>query len=176
MDVQVDKPGGLLRQMRVRVPAERLTSAMNDRLKKIAGRARIPGFRPGKAPFRVVQQQYGESARLEAINEIVRGTYVEAVGKAGVHPASPPQFQVTSERPGEPLEYVASFEVYPEVKLNPLSELQVERPRAEITAADIDKLIGTLKRALRHTYATKSETSDEKDSRVNGETPVTRVT
>lgn len=149
MDVQLETPGGLVRQLRVRIPADRISSALGDRLKNIATRAKIAGFRPGKAPFKVVEQQYGEAARLEVIQDLVRGSYPEAVDKAGVHPASAPSFEVVAEKAGEPLEYLARFEVYPEIKLKTLSDLKVQRPVVEILAADIDKVIDSMRRAQR---------------------------
>lgn len=150
MDVTVETPaGGLVRQMRVRIPADKLAVALDDRLKKIATRARIAGFRPGKAPLKVVEQQFGESARLEVIQDLVRGTYPEAVDKAGVRPASAPSFEVVTEKPGEPLEYLARFEVYPEIKLKALGGLKVDKPVVEVTAADVDKVIESLRRGRR---------------------------
>lgn len=149
MDVTLETPGGLVRQLRVRIPAERIITALDDRLKRIATRVRIPGFRPGKAPFKVVEQQYGEAARLEVIQDLVRGSYPEAVDKAGVHPASAPSFEVVAEKTGEPLEYLARFEVYPEIKLKALSDLKVERPVVEVAAPDIDKVIESMRRAQR---------------------------
>jgi trigger factor len=149
MDVTLETPGGLLRQMRVRIPADQLATALDDRLKKIATRARIAGFRPGKAPLKVVQQQYGESARLEVIQDLVRGSYPQAVDKAGVHPASAPSFEVVTEKPGEPLEYVARFEVYPEIKLKSLGALKVDKPVAEVAGPDIDKVVESLRRGRR---------------------------
>lgn len=153
MDVQIENPvekgpGGLVRQLRVRIPADRIATAVDSRLKQIATRAKIPGFRPGKAPLKVIEQQYGEAARLEAIQELVRGSYPEAVDKAGVHPASAPSFEVVAEKSGEPLEYLARFEVYPEIKLKDAS-LKVERPAVEVTPADIDKVVDSMRRAAR---------------------------
>jgi trigger factor len=75
MDVQIEAPGGLVRQLRVRIPADRIASAVDSRLKQIATRAKIAGFRPGKAPFKVIEQQYGEAARMEVIQDLVRGSY-----------------------------------------------------------------------------------------------------
>jgi trigger factor len=149
MDVQLETPGGLVRQLRVRIPADRIATALDSRLKNIASRARIPGFRPGKAPYKIVEQQYGETARLEVIQELVRGSYPEAVDQAGVHPASAPSFEVVAEKAGEPLEYLARFEVYPEIRLNALSELKVERPVVQVAGQDIDKVVESMRRARR---------------------------
>jgi trigger factor len=149
MDVQIEAPGGLVRQLRVRIPADRIASAVDSRLKQIATRAKIAGFRPGKAPFKVIEQQYGEAARMEVIQDLVRGSYPEAVDKAGVHPASAPHFEVVAEKSGEPLEYVARFEVYPEIKLKSLADLKVERPVVQIEESDIDKVVESMRRAQR---------------------------
>lgn len=149
MEVKVESASGLQREMRVVVPAERVEKAVGDRLKRLASRARLPGFRPGKAPYKVVQQQFGESARVEAISDIVNQTYPEALSKAGVSPAGQPKIDITAERPGQALEYVARFEVYPEIKLGALGQIKVEKPQVEVTEADVDKLVANLRKARR---------------------------
>jgi trigger factor len=149
MEVKVEASSGLRREMRVVVPAERVSKAVDERLKRFASRAKLPGFRPGKAPFKVIQQQYGESARLDAISDIVNQTYPEAVSQAGVNPAGAPKIDITAEKSGEALEYVAHFEVYPEISLNPLSQLQIERPVVEVGEADVDRLVENLRKARR---------------------------
>jgi trigger factor len=163
MEVHVEAPGGLRRQMRVRVPAERVTKAVDERLKRAASRARIPGFRPGKAPFSVIQQQYGESARLEAVSDLVQQTYPEALGQSGVSPAGMPKIDITVEKPGEALEYIAHFEVYPEIKLADLGALKIEKPVVEVTEADVDKLVENLRKA-RRTFSAVTRASQEGDT------------
>lgn len=149
MEVHVDSPGGLRRQMRVRVPAEQVAKAVDERLSRLASRAKLPGFRPGKAPRKVIEQQFGDSARMEAISDLVQQTYPQALSQAGVSPAGQPQIDITAEKAGEAFEYVANFEVYPEVQLTALDALQIEKPAVEITEADIDKLVGNLRKARR---------------------------
>jgi trigger factor len=175
MEVKVEAPGGLNRQMRVTVPAERVAKAVDERLKRFASRARLPGFRPGKAPLKVIQQQYGESARLDAISDIVNQTYPEALNQAGMSPAGSPKIDITVEKAGEALEYVAHFEVYPEIQLNPLSQLKIERPLVEVGEADVDRLVENLRRA-RRTLETVSRAAQKGDvakldflGRVDGE-------
>ena len=146
MQVQLETPGGLARRLRVQIPAERIDRAVSERLKKIASRAKLPGFRPGKAPMKVIEAQYRESARYEAINDLVRDTYPEAIDKARVQPAGYPQFEITGEA-GDGFEYVASFDVYPEVTLDKLNTLAISKPVVEISAADIDKLVDNLRKA-----------------------------
>ena len=162
MEVNVESPGGLRRQMRVKVPADRVAKAVSERLKRMAGRAKVAGFRPGKAPFKVIEQQYGESARLDAVSDLVQQTYPEALGKAGVNPAGMPKIDITAEQPGQPLEYTANFEVYPDVKLGSLSMLKLEKPVVVVGEADIDKLIENLRKA-RRTLETTSRAAQKGD-------------
>ncbi len=147
MEVQVDSPGGLRRQMRVRVPADQVAKAIDERLDRAARRAKLPGFRPGKAPRKIIEQQFGASARMEAISDLVQQTYPKALSQAGISPAGQPKIDITAEVAGEVFEYVADFEVYPEVQLNALDALRIERPVVEITEADIDRLVGNLRKA-----------------------------
>ena len=149
MEVHVESTGGLARRLQVTIPAERVERELGERLKRIAGRVKVPGFRPGKVPMKVVVQQYGDSARAELIGELGRQTWPEALTQAQVQPAAAPNFEVTGEKTGEPLVYVASFDVLPEVTLDKLDQLQVKRPLVEITEADIDRLVENLRKARR---------------------------
>ena len=149
MEVQVENAEGLRRQLRVRIPAERVERAMGDQLKKIASRAKIPGFRPGKAPMKVVEQKYGAEARSDVVMDLIQSTYSEAVEKAGVQPAGQPKLEVTAETAGSALEYLASIEVYPEIELQGLDKLKIERPTVDVTDVDVDKLIESLRKSRR---------------------------
>ncbi len=149
MEVHVESTGGLARRLQVTIPAERVERELGERLKRLAGRVKVPGFRPGKVPMKVVEKQFGDSARMELIGELVRQTWPEALMQAQVQPAAAPNFEVTGEKAGEPLVYVASFDVLPEVTLDKLDQLQVTRPAVEITEADIDRLIENLRKARR---------------------------
>lgn len=149
MQVNVEIPGGLKREMRVTIPAERVSQAVDERLRKLSQRAKLPGFRPGKAPFKVIQQQYGASARMEVVSELVQSSFPEAVEKSGVRPAGRPQFNVTAEKQGESLEYVATFEVFPEITLNGLDDMEIEQPVVEVTEEDVDRLVLNLRKGRR---------------------------
>lgn len=157
MDVQVESPGGLARRLQVTIPADRVSKEMNDRLKNIAGRVKVRGFRPGKAPMKVVEMQYGESVRQDVIGELLHKTWPEALEQTKIQPAAVPQFEVTSEKIGEPLIYVANFDVLPEIVLDHLDDLKVKRPVVEVTEADVDKLVGNLRKARRNVVKVERE-------------------
>lgn len=165
MEIHVESPGGLERRLHVKIPSERVERELGLRMKQLAARARIPGFRPGKAPLKVVQQQYGESARMDVIGELVRQTWPEAVAQAKVQPAGSPNFEVTSEKAGEPLAYTAIFDVFPEVKLDKLDQIAIVKPVVEITDADVERLIANLRKA-RRSFETVSRAAQNGDTAV----------
>ena len=149
MEVEVQTPGGLRRELHVTVAPERVEKAFNDQLRKIARRAKIPGFRPGKAPMKVVAKQYGAQARGEVINELLQSTYPEAVSKSGLQPAGHPEFELKGDGSDAALQYVAKIEVYPEIKLQGLDKLKVEQPQTEVTDEDVAKLVESLRTSRR---------------------------
>ncbi|MHA7833324.1 MAG: trigger factor, partial [Algiphilus sp.] len=149
MEVELQSPGGLQRVLRVSVPAERYDEAVDKRLRQIGTRARIPGFRPGKAPLKVIRKQYGDQARADAISELVRETWPQAVQEADVNPAGQPSFEVDDESEGQALVYNATFEVYPEITLSDLDKVAVERPVADVTDEDVDRLVQNLRQSKR---------------------------
>ena len=145
MQVSVETPGGLQRRMKVEVPAERLEQAIGQRLQQWSRKAKLPGFRPGKVPLKVLEQQFGEQARQEAMSDIVQSTYVEALQQTSLSPAGNPKIEFGSLLAGQPLSYTATFEVYPEIQLKGLDGLAVEKPVAEVTDADIGRMVENLR-------------------------------
>lgn len=146
MQVHLESQTGLARSLRVQIPAERLDKAVSERIKRIASRAKLPGFRPGKAPMKVIEAQYKDAARFEVINDLVRETYPEALDKAQVQPAGQPRIEIGGDSPTG-FEYTAHFDVYPDVKLDKLEKIAVTRPVVEITEPDVDRLIDNLRKA-----------------------------
>lgn len=149
MEVDVESTGAVTRRLKVTIPAERLETEFEARLRQMASRARLPGFRPGKAPLKVIRQQFGPSARIEAIDHLVSHTYPEALAKTQLQPAGAPHFEVEPERPGEPLVYIADIDVLPDIQIDPGVGVSAERPEVEVTEADVDRLVDNLRRARR---------------------------
>lgn len=145
MDVSIVDTQGLSRTLRVELPAADIDKAVDARIRQYGGRAKIPGFRPGKAPFKVLQQRYGEAARAEVVEDQLRKTYPTALKQLDLKPAGYPAFEIKSEIAGQPLEYTATFEVYPEFELNDLGKLKIEAPTASIADADVDKTLESIR-------------------------------
>jgi trigger factor len=146
MQVSVESIGKLERRMQVQVPAERVSSEIAARLKTISRTARLNGFRPGKAPLKVIRQQFGSQIHREVIGELLQSSYAEAVTQKQLTPAGSPRIEPQSIDEGSDLTYTATFEVFPEVVLQPMDSLEVERVTAEVTESDIDAMIERLRK------------------------------
>lgn len=146
MQVSVETTTGLERRMTVAVPRERIDSEVDKRLKSLAGRAKIDGFRPGKVPFHVIRSKFGGQVRQEVLGDLVQSSYVEALTQEKLHPAGAPHIETSDSGTPENLEFVATFEVYPEIKLSGLEKIKVERPVLEITASDVDSMLETIRK------------------------------
>ena len=145
MQVSVEQTGALERRMEVSVPRERIEQAVDERLKRVSRTAKLKGFRPGKAPLKVIRQQFGAQVRQEVLSDLMQSSFTEAVTQQKLSPAAGPRIEPLAVAPGEDLRYRATFEVYPEVMLKGLEELAVSRPRAEVTEADVDAMVENLR-------------------------------
>ena len=149
MQVSVNTTGPLERQVIVQVPEDQIVGEVKNRLKSISQSARIDGFRPGKAPFTLIERRYAAQVRQEVVGEVLNKTFVEAVNQEKLRPAGQPVIDPVNADPGQGLSYTATFEVYPEVKLAPLAELKIQKPVCEITDADVEKMVETLRKQRR---------------------------
>lgn len=146
MQVSVETTSGLERRMTVGIPAERIENEVNKRLQQTASRARVDGFRPGKVPMSVIRKRFGGSARQEVIGEVIQSSFYEAVMQEKLNPAGAPSVEPKQLDEGKDFEYVATFEVYPEVQLADFSGISVERIDAEVTDADVEKMLDILRK------------------------------
>lgn len=144
MQVSIETTSALERRLTIGVPAERVENEVNARLQRAAQNVRIPGFRPGKVPMKIVRQRFGEGVRQEVLGEVLNQSFVEAVQQQQLRPAGRPSIEPKSLEAGKDLEYVATFEVFPEISLGDYSAIEVVKPVAEVTEQDVDKMIDTL--------------------------------
>ncbi|CUR47174.1 Cell division trigger factor [Alloalcanivorax xenomutans] len=151
--------------MTVGVPADKVDQAVENKLREAQKNIRLDGFRPGKVPLREVKRRFGAAVRNEVLADVMRESFLEAVEKENLQPAGLPGFEATRNEGGQDLEFVATFEVFPEVELADLSTIEVEKPVAEITDADVDEMIETL-RSQRSDFAEVDRAAEQGD-RVN---------
>lgn len=145
MQVSVETISGLERRMTVQVPEDRITTEVASRLRQLARTTSIKGFRPGKVPFKMVEQRYGAQVRQEVLGEVIQSTYFEAVNQEKLRPAGYPSFEPKIEQ-GQGIEYVATFEVMPEIELATLENVSIEKPVSEVTDSDVDAMLENLLR------------------------------
>ena len=141
MQVSIETTSGLERRLTVGVPATRVDQEVDVRLQKAAKNVRIPGFRPGKVPMKVMRQRFGAGVRQEVLGEVMSQSFQEAVVQEQLRPAGQPSIEPRNLEAGKDLEYVATFEVFPDVETVEMSGFDVERPQAEVADEDIDNII-----------------------------------
>jgi len=146
MQVAVSTVSNLERRIEISVPADRVSSEFESRLKNVARSARLKGFRPGKAPMPVVRQQFGDQVRSELLGDLFRQSYAEAINQQKLKPAGDPRIEQFSADPGADMRFVALVEIMPEISLQPLSGLTLDRYTAEVADSDVDAMLETMRR------------------------------
>ena len=147
MQSTIEKLSNLERKLSVTVPAEEIEKEVTARLHKLTSKMKLPGFRPGKVPFSMITQKYGDAVRFEVVENTINSTYAASLKKENLTPAGMPRFDSVAAKPNEPLSYVAVFEVYPEIKFSDLNQVAVEKTVVEITDGDIDDVLEKLCKA-----------------------------
>ena len=137
----VETLGTLERRVSMNVPAQDVERQVDERLKKLARNVKMPGFRPGKVPLKIVAQTYGPQVRSEVLSDTVQKAFTDAVREANLRVAGYPRI----EKKGES-EFSATFEIYPEVQVGDLGAATIERPRVTVDDAAVDKTLGILRK------------------------------
>jgi trigger factor len=145
LDVSVEAGAGLERSVVVRVPNEQIEQQVTQRLARVGKTARLKGFRPGKVPAKVLRQHYGGQVRQEVVSDMIRASLSQALAQEKLNAAGGPSIELLGEGGESHLAYRATFEVYPEIELKPLSELSFEVPEVTIADADVDEVIEKLR-------------------------------
>jgi len=153
MAVNVEQLGALERRLSMSVAVQEVERQVDERLKKLARDAKLPGFRPGKVPMKIVVQQYGPQVRSEVLGGAVEKAFSEAVKEANLRVAGYPKIEKKDNGADAPaLEFSATFEVYPEVKVGDVSVMTIERPLLEVDDAAVERTLEIL-RKQRVSYA-----------------------
>ncbi len=177
MAVNVETLSALERRLSMSVPAEDVDRQVGDRLKKLARNVKMPGFRPGKVPMKLVVQQYGPQVRSEVIGDAVQKAFSDAVKEAKLKVAGYPRIEKKDgAADAAAFEFSATFEVYPEVKIGEVSGASIERPQVTVDAAAVERTIEIL-RKQRVTYVPVERAAQDGDrlnvdfeGRIGGET------
>ncbi len=143
----VETLSGLQRRLNASIPQQQLRGEMEARLKRIGRTAKVHGFRPGKVPYKVLEQQYGASVQQEVLGESLQRTFADAAVTNKLQVAGYPHFEIkTADLNAPQIEFSATFEVYPEVVLGDISGESVNRVVFTLSDADVEETINTLRK------------------------------
>ncbi len=161
MQVTVETTEGLKRQMTITVPAANIDDAVTKELRNIAKNRRFDGFRKGKVPLKMVSRMYGDTVRQDVLGEVMQRHFIEAMIQEKVNPAGAPTFTPVENEAGKDLVFKADFEVYPDVELQGLDAISVEKPKADVQESDVEEMLSTLRKQQASWVAAEGEAKDK---------------
>jgi trigger factor len=146
MQVSVETVSKLGRRVTVEVPAEQFERAFVARLERLSKQVKIPGFRPGKVPAKVIEARYAGQLLEEAAGDVIQRTLSEAMGERKLRPAGGTRIEHKPFARGKDFQYTAEFEVYPEIQKMDLAGIEIERPVPDVSDVDIDRTLENLRK------------------------------
>ena len=143
----VETLGALERRLNASIPQQQILGEVAARIKRMGRTAKVPGFRPGKVPYKILEQQFGTQAHQEVLGDELHRSFAEAAQANNLKVAGYPNFEIkTTDFNAPQIEYSATFEVYPDVVIGDVSAASVERIIFALGDADIDTTIETLRK------------------------------
>ena len=145
MQIFIEKTSDLGRKIKVAIPATKINDAVSDKLKKLTKQVKLNGFRPGHVPLKVIHEKYGNEARKEALSEAIDAGLNQAISENKLFPVGDIKLEHVKDETNSDIECVFNLEVYPEIKFNDFSSLQINSPKVEIIEKDIDTSLLTIR-------------------------------
>jgi trigger factor len=147
MQANLENLSNLERRLSVAIPMAEIDQEVDTRLKRLSRTVKMHGFRPGKVPIKVVQQQYGPQVRQEVLGETLQRTFGEAVREQNLKVAGYPKFEPKPLDDGaSEFQYSATFEIYPEVQLGDIAGAKIGRASLEVGDAEIDRTVEIMRK------------------------------
>jgi trigger factor len=146
MQTKQETQGALERRIDMSVPMAEIEKEVESRLKRMARTVKMPGFRPGKVPMKIVAQTHGPQARSEAIGAAVEKAFGDKVREQNLRVAGYPRIEPKEPSGDGALEFSAVFEVYPDVPLGDVSAHSIQRPVLTVGEAEVDKTVDVLRK------------------------------
>ena len=138
---------GLQRRLTATIPQQQIRIEVESRLKRLGRTAKVAGFRPGKAPIKVLEQQYGDSVQQEVLGESLQRSFAEAAIANKLDVAGYPEFEIkTADLKAPEIEFSATFEVYPQVAIGDISGESLTRVAFTLSEGDVADTINTLRK------------------------------
>src|SRR5256885_10530428 len=145
MAANVETLGALERRVSMTLPVADIDRQVDERLKKLARDVRMPGFRPGKVPLKLVSKTYGPQVRSEVLTDAVQKSFTAVVKEANLKVAGYPRIEKKAAADDKALEFSATFEIYPEGKLGALGPAGIGPPHSEAADAAAARTTGILR-------------------------------
>lgn len=143
----VETIGALERRLNASIPQQQIRGEIEARLKHLGRTAKVHGFRPGKVPFKILEQQYGAQVHQEVLGDKLQRSFAEAAQANDLKVAGYPRFEIkTTDIDAPQIEYSATFEVYPEVVIGDIAAESIERAIFSLSDADVDNTLNTLRK------------------------------
>ena len=146
MQVSVETINGLERKATILVPSDHFEARIDEQINRAAGDLKLPGFRPGKVPRKEVRRRFGAALRQQVANELCQSSFADAVTQEELALASQASIEIVSMEVGRDLEYIATFEVMPEIELADLATIKIRSPSVQIEEADIDATVESIRK------------------------------
>ncbi len=141
MQVLETKNEGLSREFSVTIPEDDIAARIDARLIEISGDIRIPGFRPGKAPLKVLRQRFSKSVMGEVLEKAVNETSQEVITSNDLRPALQPKIEITSFEEGKELIYTIGVDLMPDIEMADFSTISLTRMKAKVEDSEVDEAI-----------------------------------
>ena len=163
MQTNLETLSSLERRLSVTLPVADIDNEIESRLKRLSRTVKMHGFRPGKVPLKVVAQQYGPQVRQEVLGDAMQKSFGDAVRDQNLRVAGYPRFELKPPADGAAeVQYSATFEVYPEVKVGDIANATIERPQLEVSEAEVDRTVEIM-RKQRASYEQAQRTAQNED-------------
>jgi trigger factor len=147
IQAQITTVDEITRKAVVSVPASQIDSEYKAAIKKYSSRAKVNGFRPGKAPVAMIEQMYGDSLRWDAVSKLVSDSLQKVVQKNELQMVGTPKIDITSNKPGSDLEFTADFSIYPTPTITGYDSISIEVEKEELTDDAVNKVIDSIRRS-----------------------------
>lgn len=138
---------GLERRLDIIIPTADIDSKVNEQLRKISSQVKIPGFRIGKIPSEVIRKRYHGTARIQAMQDAIRDSYLEAIERHNLHPVDQPTIEIKSSTTDGDCDFSATLEIYPEIKLQDMKEVEVTRDNSKVEDINVDRVLEDLRKS-----------------------------
>ena len=162
MATQLETTGALERKLAMAVPVAEIDRQVVERLRKLSRNVKMPGFRPGKVPMKMIEQSYGPQVHAEVLGDAVSKAFSDAVDEHKLRVAGQPRIETREGAAEHELGFTATFEVYPEVALGDPATLELERASCQVGEAEVDKTVEIL-RKQRVTWAAADRAAQDGD-------------